>query len=37
MAQVVRVKHNGAVIQITELTLDETLCGGEEIFRLSMH
>jgi hypothetical protein len=33
MAQVVRVRHNGAVVPITALTLDETLCGGEEIYR----
>jgi hypothetical protein len=33
MAQVVKVRHNGAVVPISALTLDDTLCGGEEIYR----
>ena len=33
MAQVVRVRHNGEVVPISALTIDESLCGGEEIYR----
>ena len=32
MAQTVRVRHNGQVTEISALTLDESLCGGAEIF-----
>ena len=32
MAQTVRVRHNGQVTEISALTLDESQCGGAEIF-----
>ena len=32
MAQTVRVRHNGQVTEISALTLDESHCGGAEIF-----
>ena len=31
--QTVRVRHNGEVIPIVALTIDESLCGGDEIYR----
>lgn len=33
MAQTVRVRYNGEVVPISALTIDDSLCGGEEIYR----
>ena len=36
-AQTVRVRYNGAVVTIAALTIDDSLCGGEEIYRFIHH